>query len=1086
MESNVKHSLTLLAATVMTVASGLASRPAAAAQLALSPVPLFASTSAKPNVLLTFANSNSMDEDPTGLAVGSASPASKSEIARGVAKALVAKYTGSINMGLEAFQQTTSGSDPVTLMYLHSSPYDISFDPADYNPAFTGNRSSQTKKFRAPNVSTAGLYIYYNVNLPFYASTNQGSAFCYSSTASAAANAAHPNGFSNQDATHEVLWSGPWDSYRCFSTKSNTSNALPGGGVSEGSAGWSGFQFTSSFFPTDSDLGQGITDFGRFIAWNYVSRTWFSNGSPGKGYIHIPIAALDSTQAAKFNTKLGTSQFATNAPMNSAYPLQNAGLTPLQGSLQTATSYFAGSLSSAEGGALPTPPASCGRNYNILLTNGLPSVKADGTPSSNITAMLSDAAAAATTLRTQQNVITYVVGFALPYGVSPTQLDTIAAAGGTGTAYNATDAATLNAQLDTIFTDILRRSGAGSSVALNSSSASTGSFIYQAKFDAASNGQLLAYAIQTDGSLAASPTWDAGQVLNGQDPSSGRAIITYKPSTGAGVRFRWPTNPASPGATDLDAAQITALNSNSSGTADGRGSGRLDWLRGVRTLEGSDPSTQFRQRGSVLGDIVNSAPTYVDAPGRNSRRNARDSTYQTFRDTMAARTPMIYVGANDGLLHAFRASDGTELFAYMPSQVYANLSKLTSQGYSHQYYVDGSPEVADAKFASGWRSVLVSGLNAGGKGVFALDVTDPGTFSEVNADAISLWEFGPTQDSSVGYVFDSPTIVKLNNGQWAAVFGNGYNNSGTGQAGIFIVNIETGALIKRILTGVGDTTTPNGIGRTTVVDLDGNGTADAVYGGDLRGNLWKFDISDSNATNWVVGFSGSPLFNATVGGVPQPITAAPEVTSHPSGGYIILFGTGQYLATGDPSTTYTQSLYGVRDNGTGSLTRSNLVAQTITTTTISSVTYRNVSTNTVDWASKSGWYVDLPSSGERVAVDPVLRNGRAIFVSLVPNTDPCSAGGTGWLMEIDYLTGGQLPIRTLDTNGDNLVTTADALVAGMQLAGISSAPAIQTGYGSETTPLENKYLNQSSGNVATVRESSSPFSSRRMSWRQER
>jgi type IV pilus assembly protein PilY1 len=134
----------------------------------------------------------------------------------------------------------------------------------------------------------------------------------------------------------------------------------------------------------------------------------------------------------------------------------------------------------------------------------------------------------------------------------------------------------------------------------------------------------------------------------------------------------------------------------------------------------------------------------------------------------------------------------------------------------------------------------------------------------------------------------------------------------------------------------------------------------------------------------------------------------------------------------------------------------------------------------------SGWYVDLPSSGERVAVDPVLRNGRAIFVSLVPNTDPCAAGGTGWLMEIDYLTGGQLPIRTLDTNGDNLVSAADALVAGKQLAGISSAPAIQTGYGSETAPLENKYLNQSSGNVATVRESSSPFSSRRMSWRQER
>jgi type IV pilus assembly protein PilY1 len=1077
----VKHPLTLLAATVLTVGSGLASRPAAAAPLTLSPVPLFASTTARPNVLLTFANSNSMDEDATGLAVGSASANSKSEIARSVAKALVAKYTGSINMGLEAFQQTTGGGDPVTLMYLHSSPYDVSFDPADYNPAFTGNRSSQTKKFRAPNVSTPGLYVYYNVNLPFYAGSNQGNGFCYSNTANAAANVGHPTGFNNG----EVLWGGPWDSYRCFNSKNNTSNNLPPA-VSDGSAGYGGLFYQGAFFPTDSDLGQGITDFGRFITWNYVSPTWFSNGSPGKGYIHIPIAALDSTQAGKFNTKLGTSQFATNQPMNAAYPLQNAGLTPLQGSLQTANSYFAGTLGTSEGGALAAPPNSCGRNYNILLTNGLPSVKADGTPSSDVTTMLSDASTAAANLRTQQSVLTYVVGFALPYGVNPTQLDTIAASGGTGTAYNATDAATLTAQLDAIFADILRRAGAASSVALNSSSANTGNYVYQAKFDAGSNGQLLAYPIQSDGSLAVSPSWDAGQVLNGQDASSGRAIITYKPSNGAGVRFRWPVDATSPSATELDLAQVTALNTNSSGTADARGSGRLDWLRGVRTQEGGNTSTQFRQRSSVLGDIVNSAPAYVDAPGRNSRRNARDATYQAFRDTMASRPSMIYVGANDGLLHGFRASDGVELLAYMPSQVYSNLSKLTSQSYSHQYYVDGTPEVADAKFSTGWRSVLVSGLNAGGKGIFALDVTDPGTFSEVNADALSLWEFGTTQDTSIGYVFDSPTIVKLNNGQWAAVFGNGYNNSGTGQAGIFIVNIETGALIKRILTGVGDTTTPNGVGRTAVVDLDGNGTADAVYGGDLRGNLWKFDLSDTNSTNWAVAFSGSPLFNGTVSGNPQPITAAPEVTAHPSGGYMVMFGTGQYLATGDPTTTTQQSLYGVRDNGSGNLTRSNLVAQTITTTTVSGVLYRNVSTNTVDWSSMSGWYVDLPSSGERVAVDPVLRNGRAIFVSLVPNTDPCAAGGTGWLMEIDYLTGGQLPIRTLDTNGDNLVSAADALVAGKQLAGISSAPAIQTGYGSETAPLENKYLNQSSGNVATVRESSSPFSSRRMSWRQER
>ena len=1076
----MKHSYSLLTTTALTVAMNLAMpSPAHAAAVVLSPVPLFATSTAKPNVLLSFANSNSMDEDPTGLAVGSANPASKSEIARTIAKQLVAKYSGAINMGLEAFQQSTTGGDPVTLMHLHSSPYDVSFNPANYNPAFAGNRSSTTKKFRAPNVSSPGNYIYYNVNLPFYASSNQGAGFCYSSTANAAANGGHPTGFNNG----EVLWSGPWDSYKCFTIKLGTSDVLPANGGQENANGWNGSFGSFSFFPTDSDLGQGITDFGRFLAWNWVSLTWFSNGSPGKGYIHIPIADLDATQAARFNIKLGTSQFVTNGPTNAALPLQNAGLTPLEGAINTAGRYFNHSLSNGEGGPLAAPPNSCGRNYMILLTNGLPSVQENGNPSSNVAQMLTDATAAATSLRSSQNVLLYVVGFALPYGTNPAQLDTIAAAGGTGTAYNATDSATLLAQLDAIFADILRRSGASSSVTLNATSASAGTFVYQAKFNANNTGQLLAYPVQADGSLSATPNWDAGSVINGQDSNSGRALITYKPSNGNGVRFRWPVDPANPTATELDASQVTALNTSPSGSGDARGSARLAYLRGDRTSEGTNALTQFRVRSSVLGDIVNSSPAYVGSPARNGR----DSSYAGFRSTYAARTPMLYVGANDGFLHAFRAADGLELFAYMPSAVFANISKFTGQSYTHQYYVDGNPEVGDAKWGGNWHTVLTSGLNAGGRGVFALDVTDPGTFSEVNANALSLWEFTSTNDANVGNVYDSPTIVQLNDGQWAAVFGNGYNNTGTGQAGIFIVNVETGVLIKRILTGVGDLTTPNGIIGTTVIDADGNGTADSIYGGDLRGNLWKFDISDVSSVNWVVAFSGNPLFNGSVSGNGQPITAAPEVSLHPNGGVIVIFGTGQYVATGDPLTTQQQSLYGVRDDGgSSSISRANLVAQAIGTTTISSVTYRTLTTNTVDWSTKKGWYIDLPISGERMVVNPVLRNGRAIFITLVPNTDPCGAGGTGWLMEVDYLGGGQLNERTIDTNGDGQITAADALVAGSPLAGIASSPAIQGGYGSDQVPLENKYMNQSTGNVARVLESSAQFANRRMSWRQER
>lgn len=1079
----MKYPSSLLVAATLTVTLNLATTPpAVAASVSLSPVPLSVAGTSRPNVLLSFANSNSMDEDPAGLAVGSASPYSKSEIARAVARTLVAKYAGAVNMGLEAFQQVTGGSDPVRLMNLHSAPYDVSYNAANYDPGFAGNRSAATKRFRAPNVSNPGKYLYYNVNLPFYSSNNEGNAFCYSATASAAANAAHPNGFNNG----EVLWSGPWDNYRCFGSNTDTTDTLPTSPAGDAAAGYGSFLFASNLTPTDSDLGQGITDFGRFMAWNWVSLAWFSNGSPGRGYLHIPIADLDSSQATRFNVKLATSQFVTNSPTGADYPLANAGLTPLQGAINTAGRYFSGSLSAAEGGPLAAPPNSCGRNYMILLTNGLPSVREDGTPSSDVASMLSDATAAAAALR-GQNVLTYVVGFALPYGVNPSQLNSIAAAGGTGTAYNATDSATLTAQLDAILSDILRRSGAASAVTLNATSASVGTYLYQAKFNANNTGQLLALPIQANGSLGATPAWDAGSVLNRQDPNSGRQIITYKPSTGTGVRFRWPVNPAAPTATELDASQVAALNTSPAGASDGRGSARLDYLRGVRTAEGTNPDTQFRVRSTVLGDIVNSSPAYVGAPSHNGR----DSSYAGFRSSMAVRTPMLYVGANDGFLHAFRASDGVELFAYMPSPVFAGISRFTGQAYSHQYFADGSPEVSDVKFGNSWRTVLASAMNAGGRGVFALDITDPGTFNELNANQLSLWEFTSAQDPNLGYVFDTPTIVQLNNGQWAAIFGNGYNNTGTGQSGLFVVNMETGALIRRILTGVGDPTTPNGVVGTTVVDLDGNGSADTVYGGDLRGNLWKFDISASNPADWSVGFSGNPLFTASVNGIAQPITAAPEVSIHPNGGVIVLFGTGQYVASGDTANTQVQSVYGVRDDGgNGANTRATLVQQFITATTNMASTglanYRNVSVNAVDWNTRRGWYIDLPLTGERMVANPALRNGRAIFTTLVPSADLCSAGGYGWLMEVDYLTGGQLPERTLDTNGDNLITVADAMIAGVQLEGIASSPVIQGGYGSDQVPMENKYMNQSTGEVARLLESSAQFANRRMSWRQER
>ena len=462
-------------------------------------------------------------------------------------------------------------------------------------------------------------------------------------------------------------------------------------------------------------------------------------------------------------------------------------------------------------------------------------------------------------------------------------------------------------------------------------------------------------------------------------------------------------------------------------------------------------------------------------------------SYAAFRTAQASRTPMIYVGANDGFLHGFRAADGEEKLAYMPSAVYSEISKLTGQSYAHRFYVDASPNVDDAKIGGSWRTVLVSGLGAGGRGVFALDVTNPGLFaSEANADNISLWEFNSSNDADLGNTYGIPAIVKLNDGNWGAIFGNGYNATGSGKSGIFVVNLATGAVIRKIMTGVGSGPNPNGIGAITAADLDGNGSADVVYGGDLTGRLWKFDLSDPLSANWGVAFSGSPLFHAVSGGNNQAITSAPEISLHPISGVIVTFGTGRYIATDDPTTTQTQSIYGVRDNGSGDLDRGDLVQQTVTSIFTSSGTqFRTMSNNAINWSSKDGWYLDLPDAGERVAVDPVLRAGRAVFTTLVPSSNPCSAGGTGWLMEVNYSTGGQLTDKPFDTNKDGVVDGSDQSAAGEALSAISSSPAVQSGYGTSASPLENKYLNQSSGNIARVLESGSRLANRRMSWRQQ-
>lgn len=1114
-----------------------------AASLSISQVPLFVSTTEKANVLLILDNSNSMDEDERGWAVGGEDSNSKSEIARNVAKNIVSSYLSNINLGLMAYKQNAPSS-----YFLHHSPYDASYDPANYNSAYAGIRDSLTKKYRMINPTDTANYIYFNVALPYYASANDGNDFCYSATAD----------FDNGSETYPSGFVA--DSYRCFATKTGTSDTLPtpyGNAAAEAAAGYSNFSGSGAFYPTDSDIAQNILDFGRFMTSHYVGTTWFNNGAPGRGYLHTPIKLLDATQQTALNTKLtcnvpsqrtpsssgvNTPACATCTSTCSTSGIKNAGLTPIEGTLNTASDYFGGSTStwnvSSEGyvaSAYPLPQ-SCGKNFVVFLTDGLPSTNASGVAVTNTTTALAAATTAAGNLRTNRLVDTYMVGFAMPYGTSATQLDTIAAAGGTGSAYSASNTATLTTALSTIFSDILARVGSASSVAANSTTLNTNSSIYQAKFNSANwSGELLAYTINaTNGAVSSTPAWEGGTIswiTSGttftQAPSA-RNIFTYKPSTGGGIPFLWPANPASPASSEIDIAQVTALNTNISAVNDGLGSSRLDYLRGDSSNEGIS-SSSFRTRpANKLGDIINSTPAFVGKPDAGYPSTLESVIYATFRDAKANRTKVLYAGGNDGMLHGFDASSGKEILGYVPSKVYSNLSKLTSSGYSHNYFVDGTPTTADVFYGGAWHTVLVGSLAGGGQGIFALDITNPSTFTQsvTNAQNLVLWEFNDSDntatttstdgDADLGSTFSQPGIARVctarssgvcTASKWVAIFGNGYNNtaadgsaSTTGYAYLYVVDIENGNILKKFDTKTGSTTTPNGLASPSLVDVDGDYYIDYVYAGDLQGNMWKFDFTGSIGA-WSIAYgstpSPAPLYQAkSPDGTVQPITTRPEVTTHPTGaGYLVLFGTGKYLEQVtdiNTTTAKTQTFYGIWDNNaqvTSVTTRnSNILRQQAVDAETSA--WRHVTNNPINWSTDEGWYIDLclnsagsgacaSNYGEKQVSNPILVNGRIIFTTLLPSTVSCTAGGSSWLMELDFANGGQTLTSPFDTNADSAFNSSDtvafggsvgtAIANGTKLSGgISGTPTFVYNPGATNKGTGNKYGSGSMGSITNT------------------
>ena len=534
------------------------------------------------------------------------------------------------------------------------------------------------------------------------------------------------------------------------------------------------------------------------------------------------------------------------------------------------------------------------------------------------------------------------------------------------------DTITLSQAMDGIFEELGSAEGAASSVAFNSQTIEADSVVFRAFFNTIDDtGSLVAQKINPDGTLNEDASgdpifeWDAADRLDLATSSSSdsRAIITYDDNgaSSAGVAFQW-----SSGGSPITAGQQALLETPPPNLVANApiGDDRLDYLRGHFVNEGySAASDEFRIRPSTegkMGDVVHSTPVYVGEPeftGRNTGQYpgviyaVTNDLYSKFRADNSSRNAIVYVGANDGMMHGFDSDTGDEIFGYVPNVVIENLPDLTDPNYSHRYYVDLTPSindifmVKDGAISATWNTVLVGGLGAGGKGYYALNITDPTQLtSESNADDIVMWEFTEADDgivgnSDLGYSYSQPLIAMSNaedaggENKWVAIFGNGYNStSADGDAAIYMVFIEdgqdgvwtAGSDYIKISTCNGiaessDGTTPNGIGGVRGIDIDGNGTVDRFYAGDLQGNLYLIDVSSTTAGVWDNAANQDIIFQAKYKAndafardIVQPITTRPIVINHPDQpGYIVIFATGSWFTVGDATSTDIQSVYGI-------------------------------------------------------------------------------------------------------------------------------------------------------------------------------
>lgn len=607
-----------------------------------------------------------------------------------------------------------------------------------------------------------------------------------------------------------------------------------------------------------------------------------------------------------------------------------------------------------------------------------------------------------------------------------------AAVNGRGKFYSASDPDELSSGLREALDAIGATLGAGSAAATSNLQPVAGdNHAYVASYETVYwNGELSKRTVNpTSGAVSSSVLWSAKAQLLSQVGvnSDSRQIHYFAPGEASKLKAFTHANLLADGlllANKLgslcpDASGALLLSQcaslDSAGKAAAGGANLIGFLRGQSGFEmnAANALRVFRERHNsrernVLGDIVNGKPVFVRKPSAPYP----EASYRAFATAQASRAASVYVAANDGMLHAFDAETGLERWAYVPRAVMPRLHQLADADYAnrHQFFVDGSPVVADVQDGSTWRTVLVGGLNLGGGSYYAIDVTDP-------ANPRGLWEFS---HANLGRSAGNPLLGKLRDGRWVVVFSSGYNNHVTGDGGghVFVVDAISGALIRSVPTGVGDTVTPSNLGKLNAwVDNAADNTLQRVYGGDMLGNLWRFDLDDRLAP---AGHEALRLGQARApDGSVQPITTRPELLELNQAGSrhaVVVFGTGRYLGSSDIGDATLQSVYALKDpldsSGWGNLRlRSDLVGQTLGSTVVGGRSLRTVpAPQAVNWSSQIGWRVDLTlSPGERVDVDMQLVANLLTLASNVPEANACVTGGTSWLYYLDVRSGSVLP-----------------------------------------------------------------------------